>query len=517
MALACNPTDTPGALQKGYIVSVEVSGKRVIDAGSVVDVPADKVEITIEFTSEAVPESAGAASGVSFTGGNLVQRQGSSSNIIVLTPENKLSFGKKYQVKINSGTAFGMDLLNDFSFSFTTAYDQSYKFPEIPDEDLLTLIQEHTFKYFKENEDPFCGMAKERNSSDNTMATGGTGFCIMCLPAAVERGFINREDAFDWLRRIVVFLRDKAERFHGAYPHWIDAATGKAIPFSANDNGGDLVETSYLIMGLLTAAQYFSTDEDRELNMLIDEIWHGVEWDWYTQGQNVLYWHWSPDKGWAMNMKIQGWNEGLMAYVLAASSPTHPVSPAVYHEGWASGGTMKPSVNGPMFFAHYSFMGLDPRRLKDKYADYWAQNVAHARYNYEYCVSNPKGHAGYSADCWGLTASDYPGGYTASSPSNDTGTIAPTAAVASYPYLPEESLRAMRYFYYVLGDRLWSNWGFRDAFCLDKGWFANSYIAIDQGPIMVMLENGRTGLLWDLFMSRREITVGLDKLGFTRE
>ena len=217
-----------------------------------------------------------------------------------------------------------------------------------------------------------------------------------------------------------------------------------------------------------------------------------------------------------MNMQITGWNEGLMVYVLAASSPTHPVKPEVYHQGWASGGKMRPGTDGPLFFTHYSFMGLDPRGLKDKYADYWAQNVAHARRNYEYCVSNPKGHAGYSSDSWGLTACDIPGGYSACAPSNDRGTIAPTAAVSSYPYLPEESLKAMRHFYYVLGDRLWGEYGFHDAFCLDKPWFADSYIAIDQGPIVVMIENARSGLLWRLFMSREDILNGLATLGFTR-
>lgn len=511
--LAC----TKHEIADAYIVSVEVSGKKVLDDGAVADIPADNVEIRIEFTSEAVPESSDAASCVVFSGGKLVQRQGSNSKIIVLTPEKELAAGSKYNVRISSGPGFGLNLLNNYYFTFTTAYDQSYKFPEIPDEDLLTLIQETTFKYFWEYSSLGSGLAKERNGAETTLATGGSGFGIMCIPVAIERGFINRFEGAVRMREIVTFLSERAQRFHGAYPHWIDSTSGNAIPFSANDNGGDLVETSFLIMGLLTAAQYFDRPEEEHIRKAIDKIWREVEWDWYTKGEDVLYWHWSPDKEWAMNMKIQGWNEGLMAYILAASSPTHPVPADVYHKGWASNGTMKPGVNGPLFFAHYSFMGLDPRGLKDKYADYWEQNVAHARYNYNYCVSNPKHFAGYSADCWGLTASDIPNGYTASSPSNDRGTIAPTAAVASYPYLPEESMRAMRYFYYVLGDRLWGRWGFYDAFCLEKNWFASSYIAIDQGPIIGMIENGRTGLLWRLFMSRPEINDGLLKLGFTRE
>ena len=516
-AVSCEPSVPSEGLEKAFIVSVEVSGKKVIDAGSVKDIPADGVEISIVFTSEFKLDKDPSASCIAFTGGNLVPRQGEDGKTLVLTPEGKLSWGKEYKVRISSGPAFNLNLLNDFSFSFTTSYDTSDKFPRIPDEELLTLVQKQTFRYFWDYAHPDCGMARERLGSGNTVAIGGSGFGIMTLPVAVERGFITRDEAAERMRKILSFLGGKAERFHGAFPHWIDGSSGKVFPFSANDNGGDLVETAFLIQGLLAVAQYFNSPGEDDIRTSINDIWRAVEWDWYTRGQNVLYWHWSPDKGWAMNMKIVGWNEGLIVYLLAASSPTHPVAPEVYHEGWASGGTMKPGVNGPMFFAHYSFMGLDPRGLKDKYADYWEQNVAHARYNYNYCVSNPKGYAGYSADCWGLTASDYPGGYTASAPSNDRGTIAPTAAVASYPYLPEESLRAIRHFYYVLGDRLWGEYGFYDAFNLSSTWFAPSYIAIDQGPIVVMIENARSALLWNLFMSREEIANGLSVLGFTRQ
>ena len=243
----------------------------------------------------------------------------------------------------------------------------------------------------------------------------------------------------------------------------------------------------------------------------------------------MLYWHWSPDKGWAMNMGIRGWNEGLIVYVLAASSPTHPVSPGTYHTGWAHDGGIRngkkyyditlplgSAYGGPLFFTHYSFLGLDPRNLKDKYAAYWEQNTAHARINHAYCVANPGKHAGYGDQCWGLTASDIPGGYAASSPTNDKGVIAPTAALSSFPYTPEQSLKALEYFYYVLGDKLWGEYGFKDAFCMDKLWFASSYIAIDQGPVVVMIENYRSGLLWNLFMQNADVSAGLDKLGFTR-
>jgi len=174
-----------------------------------------------------------------------------------------------------------------------------------------------------------------------------------------------------------------------------------------------------------------------------------------------------------------------------------------------------PDYGGPLFFAHYSFLGLDPSNLSDQYADYWEQNVAHSMINYEYVRANPKKYYGYSGKCWGLTASDIPGGYTASSPTNDRGVIAPTAAISSLPYTPVESMAALKYFYYILGDRIWSDYGFRDAFSLSSIWFADSYIAIDQGPIICMIENYRTGFLWDLFMVNSDVRNGLDKLVFS--
>jgi hypothetical protein len=135
--------------------------------------------------------------------------------------------------------------------------------------------------------------------------------------------------------------------------------------------------------------------------------------------------------------------------------------------------------------------------------------------NWKYCEDNPRNYVGYSAECWGLTASDNQSGYSAHSPTNDLGVISPTAAVSSIPYTPDQSMAAIKHFYYMLGDRLWGEYGFRDAFNVSAGWWASSYLAIDQGPMICMIENHRTGLLWDLFMSAGEVQAGLNKLGFT--
>ena len=500
---------------KSLIINAWVDGVETPASGTLAGVSLQPV-IGLGFSREIKADEA-SLSAVTFSGGEMSARMDpANATVLLLTPVSALQPFTDYTLSVAEGECFGVNLKKAFSLTFTTGADTGDKFPRISDEELLDLVQEKTFAYFWDYAHGISGLARERYGSGDTVTSGGSGFGIMCIPVAIERGFITREEGAERMRLIIDFLTNKAQRFHGAFSHWLNGSTGEAIAFSTNDNGADLVETAFLMEGLLTAAMYFNTDSEADIRSGIDALWRAVEWDWFTQGgQNVLYWHWSPDKGWAMNMPIRGWNEGLIVYVLGASSPTHPISKQVYTSGWAGSMSASLPVNGPMFFAHYSFLGLDPRGLKDAYADYWSHNVAHARYNYDYCVQNPGRHAGYSADCWGLTASDYPGGYTASAPSHDTGTIAPTAALASMPYLPEESLAALHTFYYIYGDKLFGKYGFRDAFNLDQSWFATSYIAIDQGPIVVMIENFRTSLLWDCFMQHPDVLAGLSALGFT--
>jgi hypothetical protein len=422
------------------------------------------------------------------------------------------------------------NLLSAVTVQLTTAIDSANKFPVISDNQLLDLVQQQTFKYFWDFGHPVSGLARERNTSGDVVTTGGSGFGIMAIVAAINRNFIARADGLARLQKIVGFLKT-AQTFHGAFPHWMNGVNGAVVPFSTQDDGADLVETSYLMEGLLTARQYFNGagSDETGLRSDISTLFNNVEWDWFRQGgQNTLYWHWSPDYGWSTNQQVRGWNEALITYVLAASSTTHGVPKAVYDNGWAQNGAIKngntyygvqlplgPQGGGPLFFAHYSFMGINPNNLADAYAAYDVQNKAQATINYNYCVANPNGNAGYSADCWGLTASDIQNGYTASAPlTNDVGVIAPTAAIASLPYTPVQSMQALRFFYYKLGDKLWGPYGFYDAFNLNTPWFANSDLAIDEGPIIVMIENYRSGLIWHLFMSCPEVKTGMHNLGF---
>ena len=462
---------------------------------------------------------------------SLVLNRSVDGNKLIIDPLDEIRDLSTYELELGTTIAGpGAVDFDGFNSTFITKLDSTLKFPEISDDDLLTKIQEQTFKYFWDFGHPVSGLTRERNTSGETVTSGGSGFGLMAIIVGIERGFITRAQGVERWNTIVDFLLNDSDRFHGAWSHWLNGTSGQVIPFSTKDNGGDLVETSYMAMGLLTVRQYLDPNITEEQTLIdnINTLWEGIEWDWYTQGQNQLYWHWSPNYNFEMNMPVRGWNEALITHVLAASSPTHSVAPSVYNNGWALNGgiangkefygftlPLGPDYGGPLFFEQYTFLGLNPTNLSDQYASYWEQVVNHSKINHAYCVANPKNWIGYNDACWGLTASDNQSGYSAHSPTNDKGVITPTAAVSSLPFTPEESMKALRYFYYILGDRTWGEYGFYDAFNITENWYASSFLAIDQGPIILMIENYRTGLLWNLFMSNPEVQNGLDALGFT--
>ncbi|MHA7843409.1 MAG: glucoamylase family protein [Winogradskyella sp.] len=412
---------------------------------------------------------------------------------------------------------------------------------EWSEEELLDSIQFQTFNYFWEGAEPNSGLARERlhmddvypTSPKNTVTTGGSGFGLMAILVGVERGWISREEALKRYTRIVDFL-EKADRFHGAWSHWIDGETGKVYPFGKKDNGGDLVETAFLVQGLLTVAEYFKNgnEQERQLASKINQLWQEVEWDWYTKnGEDVLYWHWSPEYGWEMDFPVGGYNECLIMYVLAAASPTHSISKEVYEKGWARNGEIVSDESyydedlvldyyqhsdakiGPLFWAHYSYLGLNPKGLSDQYADYWELTQNHAKIHYKYAIDNPKKIKGYGDSLWGLTSSYSLKGYAGHRPGLDLGVVSPTAALSSFPYTPKESMKMLANIY-KNHDSLIGKYGPYDAFSFEHNWYTPRYLAIDQGPIPVMIENYRTGMFWDLFMKNKDVQNGLDKLGF---
>lgn len=434
---------------------------------------------------------------------------------------------------------------NSEETSQKTAQDST----KLSEEALLDTVQKQTLKYFWDFAEPNSGMARERyhpngdypNNDPDIVTTGGSGFGLMAIVAGIERGFIPRGEAVQRLDKIATFL-EETPKYHGAFPHWINGRTAGTQEFGSDskDNGGDIVETSFLAQGFIVVRQYLQdgNEEEKAVAAKFDKLWQNIEWDWYTNNKNGIFWHWSPDYEFQKNFMIEGYNECLITYVMAASSPDHAIKPDVYHDGWARSGNITTDKKaygiplilkfntvgdkaGPLFWAHYSYLGLNPKGLSDRYANYWDLNVNHSKINYEYAQENPNNYKTYSENSWGLTASytkneDGSVGYAAHSPDDDHGVVSPTAAVSSIPYTPEESLRAIRYFYEDQNDLLWGPAGFYDAFSLDGGdWVAERYLAIDQGPMMVMIENYRSGLIWDLFMSAPEVQQGLEKLEFT--
>ncbi|HTH56303.1 MAG TPA: glucoamylase family protein [Cyclobacteriaceae bacterium] len=453
-------------------------------------------------------------------------------SVVMAVPTSGLNYLSTYSLQVlpTLTSTTKKQLTSTTEIKITTQVDAAPKFPIISDSALLDLVQQQTLKYFFDFGHPVSGMARERDTSGDVVTTGGSGFGLMALVVGANRGFLPRADAVTRFSKIISFL-ETADRFHGAWPHWINGSNGKVVPFSANDNGADLVETAYLVQGLLTVRQYLKSADTVGNNLInrINKLWNAVEWDWFRQNnQNVLYWHWSPDKTWIMNFPIRGYNETLIVYLLAAASPTHTIPSIVYQQGWANNGAIKNGktfyghvlplggdYGGPLFFTQYSFLGFNPH-VQDSYlsVDYWTQNVNQSLINHDYCAANPRTFVGYSDSCWGLTASDIQSGYGAQSPTNDNGTISPTAAISSMPYTPTESMKAIKYFYYTLGDRMWGPYGFYDAFNITNAWTATSTLAIDQGPMIVMIENYRTQLLWKLFMSSPEMQTAKTKLGF---
>lgn len=413
----------------------------------------------------------------------------------------------------------------------------------LTDSEAMDQVQKEAINYFWQYAETNSKLARERYHTDNPgfeankIATGGSGFGLMSLIVGIERGFIPRTEAVSRMTIAMDFLA-KADRFHGAWAHWIDGNTGRAMSFSNKDDGGDIVETAYLCQGLLVVREYFKNGNSQEkiLAEKADTLWKGVEWSWYTNGENALYWHWSPTYQWEMKFKIEGYNECLIAYIMGASSPSHPMPAAAYHEGWARNGTITTSKTqfdipllfkyntgsgnvGPLFWAQYSYLGLDPTNLTDKYADYWALTQNHSKIINKYCIANPKQFKDYSEKCWGLTASysrnsDGSTGYSAHDTDNDLGVITPTAALSSFPFTPKESMKFLHYLYDEKKATLVGVAGPYDAFSPQYNWVTPRYLAIDQGTIAPMIENYRSGLIWKLFMAAPEVKQGLINLGF---
>jgi len=407
------------------------------------------------------------------------------------------------------------------------------------DDELLTMVQEASFQYYWDGAEPNSGLARESIPGDpDLIAVGGSGFGIMALVVGADRGFAPRDLIVDRLLRITNYLAH-ADRFHGAWPHFLSGRTGHIVPaFGIYDDGADLIETSFMMQGLLTARGYFTRDtqKERRLRDEITALWRGVEWDWFnaTPQHDAIYWHWSPDFAFHKANRVGGWNETLMPYLLGIASPTHPLPPSLYYSGWCSEGNPARKfgvhsesygiplevadphgATGPLFFTHYSFMGYDPRSVRDKYTDYFINNRNMSLIQQKYAIENPHHFVGYGADDWGMSAVSGPLAYHANDSLEDDGTLAPTAAMGAYAYVPDASLLALKHFYRDLGAQLWDVYGFRNAFNQTDDWYSPAELALNQAPQTVMIENGRTGLIWKSFMSNPEMPAMQKAIGLT--
>ena len=311
---------------------------------------------------------------------------------------------------------------------------------------VLDRQQKAAFEFFYSGADPETGMAYEGNNRGNTVTTGGSGFGVMALIVGVERGWITREAGVDRVSRIVRFLTE-ADRYKGAWSHWY-APDGSYVAFGDQKATGDLVESSFMMAGLLAAYEYFDGEDEAETSLRegIDNLYRTVDWSGYTgDSGDGLYWLWYSETD-TYSLKISGWNEALVTYLMALAAPEgHCIDAATYKRGWnlqsfpqrKTYGYELPLGNelgGPLFFSHYTFLGFDPRFMQDGNAWYWRQNLSHTMVNRHYCIHSAPESFDYGVDMWGLTACYGAGSspsYSARNPQNDDGVIAPTAALSA--------------------------------------------------------------------------------------
>ena len=533
-------SNTPGPLPLLTTMNLELKmlNNQVVSK-SVVQLLANEAVLQVRFSAKINRSTVNAAlvwNSVTATVPVIINYANGDS-VLIIQPLAPLNYLTQYSVAISDQlkSTNGDALSSSFSLSIRTGIDPSNKFPLLSDNALLDTVQRRTFNYFWEYGHPVSGMARDKtNTSElDDCSIGGTGFGILCVPVAVNRNFITRADGLARLQKIVDFLKVKAKKFHGAFPHRINGTTGDVIVWQPKDDGADLVETSFLMMGLLTARQYFNGAGVGESTFRsdINMLYNNVEWSWFKKDNQIaLYWLWSPTYNWDITFMIRGWNEALITYIMAAASNTHTITKAVYDNGFANNGGLKngqsfygltlPLGNdfgGPLFLSQYSFLCINPNGLTDTYANYELQTKNHTLINRAYCIENPKNYFGYNDSCWGLSASSTHIGYTAASPTNDVEVITPTAALSSFAFTPNESMAALKYFYYRLGNYLWKDYGFVDAFNLNRNpvWVGQQELVYNQLPIMVSIENYRSGLIWDLFVSCPEVKAGMRKLGFS--
>ena len=394
--------------------------------------------------------------------------------------------------------------------------------------DLVEEIQRASFRYFRDYRHPVSGLPREGIGgwNRNMCSVAATGMMFFNIAVGIENEWITRGEGLAQLHQSLQFLTEKAERFHGVFPHWLHGATGETIPFSDKDDGADLVETSFLIAGALFVREYLSEDPSdvaAEIRAMAQQLWEDVEWSWFVKdrsdGRRPLLWHWSPKHGFGLDLEVVGFNECQITYLLALASPTFPIQPISYFHGWIHPGyghardalgipleLGRERYGPPAFFMHYSYLGIPPSVFHYGTKNYFEHFEDFCRVQ----VLWAEQQVPERGVLWGASASMNPAGYGVQEPGKDHGTITPTAYLASWPYAPDAARACLEQMYRDHARSFWGPFGFRDAMSPARNWYSQHYIAINVGPIAPMIENYKTGLGWNTLMRAPEIQRAIE-------
>ncbi|MFH1368572.1 MAG: glucoamylase family protein [Elusimicrobiota bacterium] len=387
----------------------------------------------------------------------------------------------------------------------------------LPEDELLDFIQKKTFDYFWYEASPVTYLVKDRSTLSSSASTGATGFGLTALCIGVERKWITKRQAETRVVKTLEALKDMVAKENGYFYHWVKSHTGRRDGVSEVSS----VDTALLIGGVLTVREYFSS---RKIRKLADEIFQAIDWPWMfgmDQSSGTLLMGWDPESGFDKYIRWDMFAEEMMMYLLALGSPTHPIPDACWH---AFGRPVKDYYGNKyiyhdgesMFVYTYSHAWVDFRNRHDQYADYFKNSQSAIRSNFEFCRNNADKFKTYREGYWGISASDGPrayAGYGAVYGMHD-GTIPPYSLCAAVPFTPDIAIPAIRKLLAEYGPRVWGKYGFVSAFNLDQEWFATEHIGIDEGIILLMIENYRTGFVWKKFMSNPYIQSGMKKAGF---
>ncbi|MDD4878829.1 MAG: glucoamylase family protein [Candidatus Omnitrophica bacterium] len=387
------------------------------------------------------------------------------------------------------------------------------------DDQFLDLIEHSACMFFWEEANPENGLIKDTcntllkdNSPMASIASVGFGLPALCV--AVERGWLPEDKVKERIITTLKFFRDRAECVHGFYYHFLDMKTG----LRWGDCELSSIDTTLLLAGVVFVGEYY---KGTEIERLAKEIYDRVDWAWMMDNGTTPSMGWFPNKGF-LPYRWSGYtSEHLVLYFMGIGSDTHPMSPdswSAYSRGFTTYKGFR-FTGPPALFTHqYSHCFVDFKGKEDNFMDYFQNSVQATLANRQWCIDNMSRGKTYGPDCWGLTACDGPDGYKAYGAPNgeNDGTVSPTAAISSIIFTPDLSIKAARYMYANHRDKIWGKYGFVDAFNWDRNWVSSKYIGIDQGPIVLMIENYRTGMVWKYFMQNKNVKKAMKLCNFTK-